>query len=96
MAKNFRVFLQQKRDILHMDLKGDFDGTSAFELLNILKKNCRNVNNVLINTSRLENIFSFGTDILSKNFSELYGLSLQIQFVGKNVGKVYPEKNISF
>ncbi len=96
MAQNFRVFLQKKRDILHMDLKGDFDGSSAFELLNILKKNCRNVNNVLINTSRLENIYSFGREVLSKNRSELYGLSLKVRFIGENVGKVYPGKSISF
>ncbi len=38
MASNFRIFLHETRDSLHLKLDGDFDGSSAHELLNTLKK----------------------------------------------------------
>ena len=37
MAANFRIFLHETRDSLHLKLDGDFDGSSAHELFNTLK-----------------------------------------------------------
>ncbi len=96
MARNFSISVRRKKGSLHMELVGDFDGSSAFELLNMLKKNCANVKNVFINTSSLDTIYSFGRDVLSKNYSELNIRPLQIRFTGKNVGQVYPEREIVF
>ena len=39
MASNFRLFLHETGDSLHLKLYGDFDGSSAHELINALKKN---------------------------------------------------------
>jgi hypothetical protein len=33
MASNFRIFAHRNSDSLHLKPAGDFDGTSAFELL---------------------------------------------------------------
>jgi hypothetical protein len=38
MASNFKIFSLETRDSLHLKLDGDFDGNSAHELLNTLKK----------------------------------------------------------
>jgi hypothetical protein len=38
MASNFRIFLHETRDSLHLKLDGDFDESSAHELFNKLKK----------------------------------------------------------
>jgi len=38
MASNFQLFLNQNRDSLHLHMFGDFDGISAYELINALKK----------------------------------------------------------
>jgi hypothetical protein len=37
MASNFRIYCHQNRDNLHLKLIGDFDGSSAYELINLLK-----------------------------------------------------------
>jgi len=37
MASNFRIFLQQNSDNLHVKLSGDFDGSSAHQLINMIK-----------------------------------------------------------
>ena len=38
MASNFQMFSYQTRDSFHLILEGDFDGSSAYELLETLKK----------------------------------------------------------
>ena len=37
MASNFKIFIHRNDDNLHLRLMGDFDGSSAFELINALK-----------------------------------------------------------
>jgi hypothetical protein len=37
MASNFRIYCHQNKDNLHLKLMGDFDGSSAYELINTLK-----------------------------------------------------------
>ena len=39
MASNFRLLSYRNKDSLHLQLYGDFDGNSAYELINTLKKN---------------------------------------------------------
>jgi len=41
MAANFRILVHRNKKNFHLKLSGDFDGTSAYELINILKKNCK-------------------------------------------------------
>jgi hypothetical protein len=37
MATNFKISSHRTESKLHLNLAGDFDGSSAFELLNMLK-----------------------------------------------------------
>jgi len=37
MAANFQIVSYKTRDSLHLKLNGDFDGTSAYELINTIK-----------------------------------------------------------
>ena len=48
MASNFKILVHRNSDSLHLKLVGDFDGTSAHELLNSLTKNARGVRRVFI------------------------------------------------
>ena len=36
MASNFQIYSFKTRDSLHLKLAGDFDGSSAYELINTL------------------------------------------------------------
>lgn len=60
MASNFKILVHRNTENLHLTLLGDFDGTSACELLNILKKKCNGADRVFIHTSGLKKIYPFG------------------------------------
>jgi len=38
MATNFKISAHRNDEVLHLTLKGDFDGTSAHELLDVVRK----------------------------------------------------------
>jgi len=38
MALNFKIICHKNSENLHLKLMGDFDGSSAYELINTLKK----------------------------------------------------------
>ncbi len=40
MASEFRVFTIRNCDTVHLELMGDFDGTSAFQVLDSPQKKC--------------------------------------------------------
>jgi hypothetical protein len=47
MAMNFKIFQLKSRNSVHLSLDGDFDGTSAHELINTLKSYGPDVDQVL-------------------------------------------------
>jgi hypothetical protein len=51
MAQHFRVVVHQNSENLHLRLEGDFDGSSAYELLNALEKRCRYASRAFIHTN---------------------------------------------
>ncbi len=66
MAINFKIFLHRNSDNLHIKLRGDFDGSSAHELLNILKAHNGNIKNIFIHTCSLSSVHPFGLDVFQK------------------------------
>ncbi|MEA1899899.1 MAG: hypothetical protein U9N47_03910 [Thermodesulfobacteriota bacterium] len=67
MASNFRIYVQRNSNDLYIKLEGDFDGTSAHQLLNAMKENQRGVTKIFIDTSLLEYIYPFGRDVFHNN-----------------------------
>ena len=66
MASNFRLFSHETGDSLHLKLYGDFDGSSAHELINTLKKCGSRFYQIFIDTEDLGVIHSFGKDVFQK------------------------------
>ncbi len=83
MAANFQILSYTTRDSLHLKLNGDFDGTSAFELINTIKDHGTNFYQIFIDTNNLRTIYAFGRNVLQKNFGDLEKLSNLI-FIGEN------------
>ncbi len=54
MASNFKIFPHRNNCSLQLQLAGDFNGSSAFELINVLKEHYGKVGKVVINTSSLK------------------------------------------
>ena len=57
MASNFHMFSFKTRDCLHLKLEGDFDGNSAYELLETLKKYNNGSYQIFIDTNDLKTIY---------------------------------------
>lgn len=88
MAHNFKIFMHQTTDILNIDLLGDFDGSSAFELINLLKDNLNSAKRIFIDTKNLKKIYPFGQEVFNRNFSKLRDHRINIQFVGSNAFQI--------
>jgi len=92
MASDFRIFVHRSSDSLHLKLMGDFDASSAFEVLNILKKCTNGVFRVIIHTNSLKKIYPPGRDTFLKNLRDVNRGSFPILFTGKNACEIAPEK----
>ncbi len=96
MASNFKISIHRNSNSLDLKLMGDFDGTSACELLNAMKENCDGVARVLVNTSGLKDIYPFGQDTFQNSLYLLKDRAFRLVFTGENAGSIAPERNKFF
>jgi hypothetical protein len=82
MASNFQLLSYRNKDSLHLQLYGDFDGSSAYELINTLKKNGEDFIQIFIDTNDLGKLYSFGLDVFQNNKAVAKKCSSFI-FIGK-------------
>jgi len=92
MTTNFRIFVHRNGENLHLKLIGNFDGTSAHELLSVLRRYCNRISRVFIHTSCLRDIHAFGRNVFQANLDVLNGQSLTLVFTGENASKLAPKK----
>ena len=95
MAKNFKIYVHRNSENVHLKLIGDFDGSSAHELLNSLKKNCYKTSMIFVHTSCLKQIHPFGRDVFRNNLDILKGMSKAVLFTGEDASQLVPENNKS-
>jgi ABC-type transporter Mla MlaB component len=88
MANDFKIYSHRTESNLHLNLAGDFDGSSALELLNILKENLDNIARVSIDTSNLKKIHPFGRQVFNHKFSRFKHHRICAKFIGNNVGQI--------
>lgn len=96
MASNFKISVHRNSDSLDLKLIGDFDGTSACELLNALKDSCHGVTRVFVNTSGLKDIYPFGQDTFQNSLYLLKDRPIRLAFTGENASMIAPEQNKFF
>ena len=90
MALNFRIVFHRNNGNLKLKLVGDFDGSSAFELINVLKEHCGKVGQVIINTGGLSSIHPFGLGVFKKHCA-INKLSCDVTFTGKYESTITPQ-----
>ena len=90
MAANFKIGIYRNNGSLYLKLSGDFDGTSAHELLNVLKNYSRHPSSIFIDTDLLICVNSFGREIFRKNIDMIGKLSTKFIFTGENASQFYP------
>ena len=96
MATNFRISVHKNCENLHLTLMGDFDGTSAHELLGNLKRYSYRTSKVFVHTSCLGDIHPFGLNVFHNHLDVLKGKSLELVFTGENASQFLPEKPMFF
>ena len=96
MASNFKISAHRNSDNLYIALAGDFDGTSACELLNVMKEKCRGAGRVFIDTTGLGKVHPFGHDTFQNNLYLLKDRSIRLVFTGQNATEIAPERNKFF
>ena len=90
MASNFEVSVDKRSKGFGLKLVGDFDGTSAYELIYAIKKLPEDPGKIFICTNGLKNIHTFGLDVFHRNKSSLNGQSVKIVFTGRNASRLSP------
>ena len=90
MACNFRILLHHNSDSVHLKLIGDFDGSSAHELLNTIKTYSTNANKVFIHTGGLKAVHPFGKAVFHNNFNEVTNTDVKFIFTGENSNTLEP------
>lgn len=91
MATNFQIFFHKTRDSLHLKLAGDFDGNSAYELINALTEHGTGFYQIFIDTNDLKSIHSFGRDVFQKNLGILNKQLGHLIFIGGNGRNMTPD-----
>jgi len=88
MASNFHIFSYKTRDSLHLKLEGDFDGNSAYELLETLKKYSSVFYQIFIDANDLKTIYSFGEEMFQKKLGIFSQKFNNLIFIGENGHKI--------
>ena len=82
MASDFEISIDRYSDGFGLKLEGDFDATSAYELIYALKKLPEDTPKFYIYTNGLKNISPFGLDVFHRCMRPLNGLSAKLVFTG--------------
>ena len=90
MASNFGINLDKTSDGVGLKLAGDFDGTSAYELIYAIKKLPEDTGRINICTNGLKNTYPFGLDVFHRFMRSLRGQSAKIVFTGHNASRLLP------
>ena len=93
MASNFKFSIYRNSENLHIKLFGDFDGTSAFELIHLLKKSTEAVSKIFVHTSCLRKILPFGRKVFLGNLDFLNKDAPLLLFTGDEASKLIPKNN---
>ena len=81
MAFNFRIQRHRNGGSLHLNLIGDFDGTSALELIHVLEAAAGLPGRVFVHTCCLSKVEPFGRNLLRTRLTRKMGKNLV--FTGK-------------
>ena len=91
MACNFKIVVHKNSDNLHLKLAGDFDGSSALQLIQSLKTRKNRASRVFIHTSSLTDIYPFGKNVFENGLDSLEGQVASFVFTGEKANQLIPK-----
>ena len=93
MACNFKVVVQRNDENLYLRLEGDFDGSSAQQLLCTIADNGKKVKRVFIHTNGLKEIHPFGKAVFQKNLRDFLRQRPDLVFTGNKSSEISPSEH---
>jgi len=91
MAPNFEMSLKWDCDCLHLDLLGNFDETSACNLIDALQNNCQGAVVVFIHAKGLTRIHPSGRAAFQENLHALRDFCYRLVFADTNAAEIAPQ-----
>ena len=92
MAANFKMHVVGKGAKLRISLIGDFDGTSAHQVIGAVHKHSKRTRAICIDTSKLRKVYPFGRDILQSDLAVLKNShSGNLMFSGCHAAELAPK-----
>jgi len=91
MAANFKIAVHRSDECLHLKLDGDFDGSSAHELVNAINENALSARKIFIHTNGLRSVHPFGTAVFEGYLSLPNPESMTLIFTGESAEAIASE-----
>ena len=83
MASNFGISVYRFNKILQIKLSGDFDGSSALQLLSLMRNCLKETGKIFIHTDSVSRIEPLGLNIFRYNLGSLVKHPMQFVFTGE-------------
>jgi anti-anti-sigma regulatory factor len=95
LAMNFGITVYQNSANLHLRFEGDFDGSSAYEVLGALEKRCRFASRAFIHTNGLKQLDPFGSSVFHAILNRLkqVGKCGLLHFTGDYAEELAPKRS---
>jgi hypothetical protein len=90
MAANFVICVDRDEHTLNLKLTGDFDRTSASELIEVLKGNRSGVTMAMIETNGLEHLDPKARIVFHREVHTLQDFCYRLVFTGRNASQLAP------
>lgn len=90
MSIHFKVAFRKNNGNLHVSPRGDFDGSSACELVNLLQEQYDGKGRVFINTQNLRKVCPFGCTTFKCNINQSRVPAGQLFFKGEKGFEIAP------
>ena len=88
MASDFHMGIRWCDQDLHLDLKGEFDGSAARQLLYFMRQYCMEADTVYIHTEALTSIKPLGLHLFCYCMGELGKQSERFVITGEKAGRL--------
>ena len=92
MSFDFKIDMHRNSDNLHLRLSGDFDSSSAEEVIHTLKRHCHRVSKIFIHTSCLRRVLAPETRSFFEHVVFLKKRKIDTVLTGDHVKQIDPTR----
>lgn len=83
MQAKFHLSSCLTENILHLQLRGEFDGSAACELINKIEEDGSSAMKILVDTTALQSVHPFGKSVFQNRIGPLSRKLFILTFIGK-------------